>query len=204
VTNRNLSLIKELDIKIEKLKHTLVNNPKMDTEKHRKIANDIISLSHEKVGNLDEKIQIANQLEKNVELSIGDLNKHIGNMIKKLEAEHQGKQKDNIGMYKQGSIRYDLTQNRRHKPRPNKNQDYELKEQEEVDIYCLCKSIKEGQMIECEDKSVKSFFSLISSVVSFGSISHVSAFTKSPMGNGSAQNVQKNPKTRIINLKNFL
>lgn len=48
MTNRNLGLIKELDLKIERLKQELINNPKMEADKHRKIADNIISLSYEK------------------------------------------------------------------------------------------------------------------------------------------------------------
>lgn len=49
MTNRNLTLIKELDLKIEQLKQDFINIPKMDSDKRRKIADQIISLSHEKV-----------------------------------------------------------------------------------------------------------------------------------------------------------
>ena len=92
MTNRNLSLIKELDIKIERIKHTLAYNPKMDHEKKNKLADEIVSLSHEKVKThlrLKLKIQIAEQLEQNVEHTLKNLNQHIGKMIKKIEREHQ-------------------------------------------------------------------------------------------------------------------
>jgi polyhydroxyalkanoate synthesis regulator phasin len=52
VTNRNLLLIKELDIKVEKLKNELVNNGTLDADARKKISEDIISISQEKVWKL--------------------------------------------------------------------------------------------------------------------------------------------------------
>ena len=49
MTNRNLNLIKELDVRVEELQESIRENPKMDQEQRKKMILEIFNLSNEKV-----------------------------------------------------------------------------------------------------------------------------------------------------------
>ena len=66
-----------------------------------------------------------------------------------------------------------------------------MKNPEEDEIYCICKKIQEGEMIECEDKTVGKKWEIIDSADWFGTISRVWDWIKCLMDNGSVQNVSK-------------
>ena len=96
--NRSLTLIEKPDLKINQLKHAFFDIPKMNSDRRRKIADQKISLQHGKVATqVEARIQVAEQLEENVEIPLSNLSKHIGKMINHFRDEHRSRQKDSEG-----------------------------------------------------------------------------------------------------------
>ena len=75
--------------------------------------------------------------------------------------------------------------------------EYEQRDGPDEDIYCICKRLQEGEMIECEDKTVSG--RLIGSAGWSGTTFHVLGLIRSPKDIGFALNVPKSRKTKIIN-----
>ncbi len=131
-SNRSLRLIRELDIKLqERLEHMRTLPP----GKEKSI------LKKECLGLQDEKIKLAQKFENIIKTSIEHLNQEISFTVERINAQGQPIIEPH----------YD--------PKPKKKKDKKTYTETQLgeirEVYCFCRTYKEGNMIECENPFCK-------------------------------------------------
>jgi hypothetical protein len=132
-SNRTLRLIRELDLKLEH-KVERVKDPSTTAKEKSALVKECLALQ-------DEKIKLAMKLENIIKTSIDHLNEEIEITTKKINLSGQ-------------PIPESVSEA---KPKKKKEKQVIVESQlgENREIYCFCRTYKEGNMIECDNPYCK-------------------------------------------------
>ena len=131
-SNRTLRLIRELDIKIQERVDKL--KPMPPSKEKNALKKECLALQ-------DEKIKLAQKFENIIKTSIEHLNQEISQTVNRIKL--------------QGPTNIKHEEDPRPKKNKEKKKNIEVQVGDVAEVYCFCRTFKDGDMIECDSSFCK-------------------------------------------------